>query len=361
MPGKKCNLFLTSGMKCYFCREQRELSDSHIVPKSVLQNLCKWKAGWQEGDKIDERCFIFRTDFGQKVRARECTTKCHALLCSSCEEMFRVVDDCASDFWNYSRLSRNWHKKSWIKYKPKIKKDKSTGRRRNDSRVVNIIEPISEKPNASKDLVEPVDVTMIVLFSVMLRGMYVPVPWHFNKKIKGTFEVFREEVRRGLECPETTKMLRNEGFLYCYLPFESSRLRAEFPFTCALILPKDGEDIRIEAVCAQVPPFFFLMPENGCDKDLLASYCEKIASAVNEKLDNMLNKFSAKYDNFEFQQWYQHLPNEGPVLLFDYLDRTQPLQIQVYFRLVQYTYKARTIVFILCSIIYHHRRVFTSK
>ena len=134
-----------------------------------------------------------------------------------------------------------------------------------------------------------------VLFSIMARGMYISLPEVPNNLLHA-FGVMKIDMGIGTY-QDTISMLEKVGFMYC----DSSvcgtnttprlrRWRVEFPFVCSLKL---GEKV-IKVVCAQVPPFFCLMPANLHHKVILEPYLTDIMHSVNEALEEKLMEYYAE-------------------------------------------------------------------
>ena len=281
--------------KCCFCAETGKLIDSHVVPESVLISLCKWKAGREN----DGKQYLFRTDIddGSGVECKECTTQFKKLLCSTCEKKFNSIDNSAKGLWR--DLEDNW--------------------------------------NCSQTQ----DIEMKVAVSSMVaRAMCISLPTVYHEccgcLIKAIESLKKDMYNKTIE--KTKKRLDDIGFLWYRLPsdghdYENRKYRVEFPFRCAVnILPLR---VRILTVCAQVPPFFCLLPYKSEDKEQLRKYLKEIVKAVQEKLEEKLNSFiedeKAKggrgREKTNFTVWYEgiHTQNDGPgpVLVFDYLKTSQ--------------------------------------
>lgn len=134
----------------------------------------------------------------------------------------------------------------------------------------------------------------------------------------------------------------------------------EFPFVCSLKL---GEKV-IKVVCAQVPPFFCLMPANLHHKVILEPHLTDIMHSVNEALEEKLMEYYAEVCvNYakdvaagkrrrargkNFIDWFKNfLPStepskivakartkgielkDGPLLVFSYLDPYKEFEINV--------------------------------
>ena len=297
------------------------LTDSHIVPQAVLKLLCRWKAGKygcapkeeKVADRKKERNYMFRTDKGSSVLAEDCTTPFEKLLCKKCEKKFLHVDQCAFNFWE--QLSSKWGKP--ITYTPK----------KNKEQQVDI---------SKSTQMQPVDVTNIVLFSMIARAMYTHISLHCNRNLNFVLEMFLIEY--GVDCEWTRARLNQIGFMSYSLPkLNCPKYRVEFPFVCALTLHVDRRSTRIETVCAQVPPFLCLIPQNPDDKHTLEPHLTKIAPAIHRTLDTTLVKFCRKYTEKNFKDWCNNLLNSPhllraePLLLFDYLNRNNPLDVHIYF------------------------------
>lgn len=267
---------------------------------------------------------MYRKDIGRCVTVSECTTKSQKYLCDDCEQRFRKIDRNACATW-----------KSLCK------------------------EPVSIDQHPTME---------VVLFSMMARAMYISLPSApialykaFNVMISDDASVYEY----------TTHVLASFGFIFCQSSlFDTNTLsrhrkwRVEFPFICLLKL-----GVTIEVVCAQVPPYFFLMPANPDTpkehKKILETRLNDIMEAVNEELQNKLTAYYktvfAEYSEDykvkkhkaqkqkkihakgeQFIDWYKHfLPTEegkvgqetlnledGPLLVFGYLG-PDPLVVNV--------------------------------
>lgn len=282
----------------------------------------------------------------ENVDAKSCTTPDKNILCEDCEQLFRHIDYCAFDFWK--DLSTNWSS------------------------------PICRNE---------VDITNVVMFSIVARAMlyYELIPKYKNRIhpriINDVMQAFRVEAlytdneRKMLEGDKKTdttssdylsliictykntrcalekigfmcyKLSQNHDLLHC----RNRKYRVEFPFRCALKLP--GETKSFEAVCAQVPPFFCLIPIDPLNTAVLKRNLHIIALAVNDKLQTELQQFFQEVsttlqaqDTEERQKqhcqniynWYEKsrcdecFQEMGPLLCFDYLDGKLPLDIDVH-------------------------------
>lgn len=311
--------------------------DSHIVPKCVLKCLCRWKSEVNDYEEfVPERDYMFRTDIGDAVTAGKCTSGFKKLLCKGCEKRFKHVDEHALTFWE--KLHKNWPKGCHIMHIPKkvssnVKKD-YVNKRKRMMEEVDITKNVSErvfirkKDDDDSDL-WAMNVTKIVLFSVMARAMCMHVSLHCNHNLNSAVKTFMKE--KGIACKETMNELVRIGFMYDHLPHnETFRYRVEFPFICALKIGR--KSTRIMTVCAQVPPFFFLIPEQNDDIRTICTlrkYLSKIACAVNEKLNTELERFYKEYRGCNFLQWHQRSRSLNPLLIFKYLVGKEPLDVHI--------------------------------
>lgn len=138
--------------ECCWCKQIGEYSNSHLVPKSVLAELCKWKA---DDNRPAQRVYMFRTDIGFAVDAHECTTPEGNIICTDCEELFRHIDLYAHKFW----------------------KDKSNMWR-------------------SPIFVNGEDTTNVVMFSIVARAMFLYMQQGYSTYspiFENALQVFREE------------------------------------------------------------------------------------------------------------------------------------------------------------------------
>ena len=139
----------------------RTLVEGHIVPGDVLKCLWDWKAkSNRENMGGAKPNYIFMTvkGKGQSVTSQCCKIK---KWCNKCEDRFQHLDVSASQFWQ--EMSKNWKEKRKI-----IKFYKNEQRH--------------------------VDIRKAVLFSMMVRGMYLSLGWSklhdnllctFKKSAKG--------------------------------------------------------------------------------------------------------------------------------------------------------------------------------
>ena len=305
--------------KCLFCDKRCQLVKSHIVPRKVLECLCDWKAednrGEEEGmdqneagkaekreenKSIEQSKYMYMTviDEGRRVSAKACYKK---FLCELCEKRFQHIDEYARDFWK--EMSQNWYKKRTISlnYKPGI------------------------------------DIMKAVLFSIVIRGMFLSFHWlYWPESLMCAFKMMMNEVNT-YTYQETIELLDEIGFLYCYLPQIHRRYRVEFPFSCTLKL-KSTQSIK--AICAQVPPFFCILPEKSEDRDSLQRYLHHIIRDVHKKLQESLDHFIDKKraevakrqeQNCDQQiriiNFFENPPDNGCLLFFDYLE--EPLVVTV--------------------------------
>lgn len=268
------------------------LTGGHIVPRSVLNSLCCWRAGVpveeHKKNTMLERCYMFRTDIkgGRCVFAEECTTKFNKLFCDTCEKGLEHIDRNASDFW-----------KSFVK-------DWDT------------------QPNFEVE---------VALASMMARAMCISQ--HLNQT-----ELCRKLIEATKCKPkDSTHRLTEMGFLWYKLP-PYRGYRVEFSFRCDV---KVGQ-WKIPTVCAQVPPFFCLLPFKREPAYVLEHYIHIIAKALRTKLDNILKEFciqATKSSDCErmmsnFSQWYTIFDTNGPgpLLVFDYLgSEILEVNIQIFY------------------------------
>lgn len=278
---------------------------------------------------------------GKPVSASECTTPDKNILCENCEQLFRHIDRCAFDFWK--DLSTNW---------------------------------------GSLICENGVDITDVVMFSFVARVMlYYASISNYNDHIhpciiNDAMQAFRVEalctqheriIFQGAtmkdECKMITcaykstrralaeigfmchKLTQNHDHAHC----RNRKYRIEFPFRCALKLP--GMTKSFEAVCAQVPPFFCLIPIDPRDTDALKQHLHNIVLAVHDKLQTKLEEFlqevmtTSEVQGIEESQkqycenintWLaesrrnENFAAVGPLLFYDYLDRETPLNIDVH-------------------------------
>ena len=272
--------------------------NSHIVPKSVLRSLCIRKAGTAELPKTEESKYMFRTDIeqGKEVSCTECTTRLKKLLCESCECQLDCIDKCAARFWKSMEL---------------------------DYIQLNNMD---------------IDITTVVLFSMMVRAMCVSLPWAstglLGNNIADALETMMSDPQL-LDYQNTKEKLNNIGFVYCHLNRELHMYRVEFPFLCALRL----RQMTIPVICLQVPPFFCLMPVESTPNHILNRNIEHISDVVNQQLNekleefcdkaqtNMKNKLNMKHKLYSyFHKWLKRSGElENILLVFDYLETEQPL------------------------------------
>ena len=315
--------YLRGKFPCRLCRENEAAINSHVVSKSVLNYLCKWKNNTlsastaeqadhevSEQKKLDgkeQRRYMFRTDIeeGRSVSAQECTTIHKRFLCSPCEKRFDDLDDCAYKYWR--KLKHNW--------------------------VSGKCKHIS---------IEGKDMTEIVLFSFMIRaaGISLRLKWEIAyKSLEEAKCTFLKDTDKDFKV--TVEELRDFGFVYCYLNHDK-KYRIEFPVFCTFQL----KERKMKAICMQVPPFFFLLPvleesetAENCSqvKLLLTKYLPDIAHAVQKKLQELLDQFveqqQQNHDSKDkrksglahrFHLWYHssnyHQTQSSPLLIFDYID-----------------------------------------
>lgn len=281
---------------CALCCKNGATINSHLVPRTVLFFLCKWKDG-SLSDILPEKQkqYLFRTDIetGRAVTVMECRTGCRRFFCDPCEKQFRYLDTCACEFW--SALKDNWEHTFSI---------------------------VSNKN----------DMTEIVLFSFMVRAARVSLrqKWEIaHESLEESKCTFLEEDREG-DFKKTVKKLKDFGFMYyCLKP--DKKYRIEFPVFCNLEI----NGCAMKVICMQVPPFFFLLP-NPAEKIskevkcFLEKYLPDIARAVQNKLQEYLDTFVKEQKNCtskggkNFDAWHKYWkdrPTEsGPVLIFDYID-----------------------------------------
>ena len=231
------------------------------MPESVLRHVWRWKAGkkWVEEEKMPleekeklihsewpmQKDYMFMTTNGGRVSSHDCTAR---FLCQNCENKFQDVDKYASPFWK--NMPRNWEQK-----------DESEG------------------------------IMKVVLFSMVGRGMWLSLAWSdYHLNLKRAFkEMMNESQTEPYTYHQTKKILDEIGFMYCYLPQGDQSYRVEFPFPCILRLQR-GQCFK--AVCAQVPPFFCILPEDSKDKVTLKDNLHDIMRHVHEKLQWKLQEYA---------------------------------------------------------------------
>ena len=287
---------------CPFCRAFGvNMINSHIVPKSVLLSLLCWKSGCQgsEGRYTKEeqeemgggKC-MFRTDIakGKIVNAAECTTRePNQFLCMKCENNLQSLDDSASYFWQH--LPKHWQDGNQLHIA--CKECKEWCSRCERCKVI----------------------TSVFLFSVVARAMFLSV---WSEKIRALLNVFIAETDR-CTYPETTAKLQEANFLhFCLRNPTYKTYRIEFPFICDIKL--NGENIK--TICAQIPPFFILIPEEGYDHfaDDLQRNMQDIIPLVQRELQNQLESFYVQ----EKRKWYKQLIDKKqvtPLLVFNYIEK----------------------------------------
>ena len=265
------------------------LTNGHIVPESVLTSLCCWRARLHVKvvKETLERRYMFRTDIkgGCCVSAKECTTKFNKLLCEDCEERLEHIDRNASEFWE--KIVENW-----------------------------------STPNAEVWSTPSAEVE-VALASIMARAMCISQ--HFNQTELCTKLITATNLKfKPKKSTQSRDNLNEIGFLCYGLPLHQG-YRVEFPFFCDV---KVGQK-RIRTVCAQVPPFFCLLPYDGRKAArVLEHYLHIITKAIHTKLDKILYMQATKKSSdcegmmSNFSEWYKtfHANGPGPLLVFDYLD-----------------------------------------
>lgn len=242
------------------------------MPKSVLKTLCSWKA-WCRGELCDicERCYIFRTDIngGNSVAAKDCTNKFQRLYCTTCEKKLRKEDNEAADLWK--ELVSSWQQRE----------DEEGG-------------PISPcRSRIRYELKEDEENKRITyaLFSMLQRTLHL-------------------ERYQGFDASRLT-MLR-----YDLPPDKCRTYRVEFPLFCDVQLG----GLKINTVCAQVPPFFCVLLDQPF-ADILEPYLSRISTKLHAELNSELHKFLKQPEQATFREWYEthHSSGPGPLLVFDYL------------------------------------------
>ena len=327
LPGRECaekseRLRGDGNKKCFFCKERCQLVKSHIVPRKVLECLCDWKAednrGEEEGmdqneaGKAEKRkenkskeqskyMYMTDIDYGKCVSAQACYRK---FLCELCEKRFQHIDEYARDFWK--EMSQNWCE------------ERTT--------------PLNYKPG--------IDIMKAVLFSMVIRGMYLSLDWsHWHESLMCAFKKMMNEVDT-YTYQKTIELLDEIGFLYCYLPQSHRRYRVEFPFSCTLKLKSTQ---NIQAICAQVPPFFCILPEKSEDRYSLQRYRHHIIRDVHIKLQESLDHFIDKQraevaegqeQNCDQQKriikFFENPPHNGCLLFFNYLEEHLEVTVNVH-------------------------------
>lgn len=299
----------------------RKFEAGHIVPRSVLQSLWDWKAKMdQYVDKAThEYIFMKVARCRGSVSPQQCKVSC---WCNICEKRFQFLDESASDFWK--KMYINWFGKRTIE----------TYYRAEERRV---------------------DVTKAVLFSMMVRGMKLSLSWiREHNNLKKIFETMQSDDNI-VTYQSTTKALDKNGFLYCHLSPDNPRYRVEFPFVCTLHI-KSHEPI--EVICAQVPPFFCILPERRTDAIVLQQYLQHIVKDVQCNLDRLFNHFiqtmikkvkikqtvidnerdvykKRKLQNdkrklVSITEFCNALTDNGCVLFFPYLPSKKPIEVTVH-------------------------------
>ena len=246
--------------------------NSHPVPQSVLLNLSCSAAGlhgrngrFTEDDR-EEVClskYFFRSDIanGRGVTASECSTRqSYKPLCKPCEDSLKSLDDRASFFWECLPKHSQHGKKLQI-----------------GCRWCTEFCITCEGCR---------DITSVFLFSVIARQMHLTSV--YSDELRNTLNVFVEESDRNTY-PETTAKLEEINFLHFVLP-TSAACRIEFPFECFITL--DGSTIK--TVCAQLPPFFVIMPKDDQYVDILRDNIDDIIPLVRSKLQEKLESFCGK-------------------------------------------------------------------
>ena len=246
---------------------------------------------------------MFRTDIGSKVNAENCTTRFGEYLCNECENRFNHIDAHAQYVWKYICTGEIETKK---------------------------------KPPAVN--------MKVVLFSIMARAMHISLECAPPNFMNAFCEMLKDKNIHTYE--HTVSVLDKAGFIYYNFDLDHRRYRVEFPFPCDLKL---GEQV-IKTICAQVPPYFCLMPWEPKHADILGSHIKDIMTAVHDELNKALERFHKETetkrttDNTQckrktlkekrFLMWYrQFLPRKkfhatGPLLIFNYVEEV--LHVVVY-------------------------------
>lgn len=196
----------------------------------------------------------------------------------------------------------------------------------------------------------------VVLFSMLVRAVCLTLDWsHQHESLMCALEKMKSESNTYI-FPETIHLLDEIGFLYCYLPWGKRSYRIELPFSCTFKLESRQD---IEAIFAQVPPFFFILPEKKEDKYTLQRYLNYIMRDVQDKLQDTLEAFIqetktkvatrenkevfiqeakakvATKENEEFDlalkvvEFFHSSPHNGCLLFFKYLDTEERLEVNV--------------------------------
>lgn len=261
------------------------------MPDSVLGSLCRWKA---EEEDTGER-YLFRTDIddGREVNCKRCTTRLKRLLCDPCEHIFDGIDNFAHSLWQ--TLEANWQQRQRAETDDEMK-------------------------------------MKVAVSSMVARAVCVSLPEciYSQDLIKAI-----QTLSHNKNFLNKTQMSLNDiGFLWYRLPsdgpgYKNRTYRVEFPFRCAVNFTR--QRVRFLTICAQVPPFFCLLPYNLKKKELqlLKRYLCEVAHAVQDKLNEKLTNFIAGQrtrgggEGTNFTLWYDkyHAGNgkPGPLLVFNYL------------------------------------------
>lgn len=250
---------------------------------------------------------MFRTDIGDgtRVSSEECTTRFGRLFCDPCEtKYFLKIDGWADSAWK-KILSGCW--------------------------------PCDDKKDS-------IMMMKVAVSSMIARAVYVSLPDNHPKCCKRLIRAIKKlKTRKDKKdkktlkdtVEETKSKLDEIGFLWYELPshvpnYNDRKYRVEFPFRCALKSPALQD--RILIICAQVPPYFCLLPYQPKDKELLSENLHVIAITVQNKLNEKLQNFTEeeREKSSDFRDWYTefHAQNgPGPLLVFDYLRRTLPYML----------------------------------
>ena len=164
----------------------------------------------------------------------------------------------------------------------------------------------------------------VAVSSMMARAVYISLSDE-DKRLDCCQRLIKE-IRKLRNTPVTSvkEGLNRIGFLWYELPsnvpsHKNRSYRVEFPFRCVVHLQNP-----IETLCAQVPPFFCLLPFHAKDGDELKDHLQDIVKCVQQKLDEKLKAFIADPGtNDQFTQWYGEFHSQtggpGPLLVYDYL------------------------------------------